>query len=392
MDPRDDSTYDAAASGSASAPAPAATAVAPERSAPPAPAPLWLRVLRWPYTFLVVFSLVVGIFTIWASYYLDLPLRDPEGFLGPAYVRLPALGFLFIGGGLAVQAFIQKRSLRGLWSRAVAIVRTEWSWSRLVHAALGLIAFYISYVSYRNLKSFLPIVRDEVLYDADLMQLDRWLFFGHYPALVLHSVLGTGFIALILSTIYVSYLMLTPVSLAAVLVLNKDLTLGAWYATALSLNWILGVASYYLIPTLGPIFANQSLFSDLPGDSGVAALQQSLAHARYDVLSDPWATEKIHGIAGFASLHVSVVLTACLFFQIVGLNKWLMRALWVYFTGTVLATVYFGWHYVLDDIGGAVIAVMSIAIGAAVTGNWGYRKKRKAARAASRVEAGTPVA
>ncbi len=387
MDPRDDATYDAATSGSAGTPTTSSATVEQSPRTVAHRTPTWLRILRWPYTFVVVFSLVVGLFTIWASYYLDLPLRDPEGFLGPAYVRLPALGILFIGGGLLVQAFVQKRTFRGLWSRVVTIVRNEWGWSRLLHAALGLIAFYVSYVSYRNLKSFLPIVREEVLYDADLMQLDRWLFFGHYPALVLHSVLGTGFIALILSTIYVSYLMLTPVSLAAVLVLNKDLSLGAWYATALSLNWILGVASYYMIPTLGPIFANQSLFSDLPGDSGVAALQQSLAHARYAVLSDPWATETIHGIAGFASLHVSVVLTACLFFQIVGLNKWLMRALWVYFTGTVLATVYFGWHYVLDDIGGVVIAVLSIAIGAAVTGNWGYRKKRKAALAARAAEA-----
>ncbi|MBW9215907.1 phosphatase PAP2 family protein [Mumia sp. zg.B53] len=357
-----------------------------ETATPPAlrRTPTWVRILRWPYTFLVAFSIAVGGFTIWASYYLDLPMRDPEGFLGPAYVRLPMLGLLFIGGGLAVQAFLQTRSLRGLRSRVTTIVRTEWSWSRLIHAALGLIAFYISYVSYRNLKSFLPIVREEVLHDADLMKMDHWLFFGHYPALVLHDVLGTGFIALILSTIYVSYLMLTPVSLAAVLVLNKDLSLGAWYATALSLNWILGVGSYYLVPTLGPVFANQSLFADLPGDSGVAALQRSLAHARYDVLSDPWATEKIHGIAGFASLHVSVVLTACLFFAIIGINKWLMRGLWVYFTGTVLATIYFGWHYVADDIGGVVIAVLSIAIGAAVTGNWGYRKTRSRERKAQK--------
>ncbi|MGH1562543.1 phosphatase PAP2 family protein [Mumia sp. DW29H23] len=389
MAPRDDSTLDAATTGSVSPPAPGSTLV--ETEAPVVQrTPAWVRVLRWPYTFLVVFSVVVGVFTIWASYYLDLPMRDPEGFLGPAYVRLPALGLLFIGGGLAVQAFLQTKSFRGLWSRAVTIVRTEWSWGRLVHAALGLIAFYVSYVSYRNLKSFLPIVREDVLHDADLMKIDHWLFFGHYPALLLHDLLGTGFIALILSTIYVSYLMLVPVSLAAVLVLNKNLSLGAWYATALSLNWILGAASYYLVPTLGPVFANQSLFADLPGDSGVAALQRSLAHARYDVLSDPWATEKIHGIAGFASLHVSVVLTACLFFSIVGLNKWLMRALWVYFTGTVLATIYFGWHYVADDFGGALIAVLSIAIGAAVTGNRGYRKKRKLERQAQEAELEAP--
>ncbi|MFC6149296.1 MULTISPECIES: phosphatase PAP2 family protein [Mumia] len=379
MDPRDDVTLNAASSGSGTTSA--TTVLEEQESAPVAQRPAWLRVLRWPYTFLVTFSVAVGGFTIWASYYLDLPLRDPEGFLGPAYVRLPALGLLFIAGGLAAQSFLQTKSVRGLWSRGVTIVRTEWSWGRLAHAAIGLICFYVTYVSYRNLKSFLPVVREDVLHDADLMQLDRWMFFGHYPALVLHDVLGTGFIALILSTIYVSYLMLVPVSLAALLVLNRDLSLGAWYATALSLNWILGVASYYLIPTLGPVFANQSLFADLPSDSGVAALQRSLAHNGYDVRFDPWSSDSIYGIAGFASLHVSVVLTACLFFAIVGLNKWLMRTLWVYFLGTVLATVYFGWHYVADDLGGALIAVLSILIGAAVTGNLGYRKKRKAALA-----------
>jgi membrane-associated phospholipid phosphatase len=35
---------------------------------------------------------------------------------------------------------------------------------------------------------------------------------------------------------------------------------------------------------------------------------------------------------------------------------------------TVLSTVYFGWHYLLDDIGGAVIAVMALALARMLTG------------------------
>ncbi|PJJ53829.1 PAP2 superfamily protein [Mumia flava] len=338
--------------------------------------PTWVRVVRWPYTFLVAFSVLVGIFTISTSASLDLPLRDPEGFLGPAYVRLPMLGVLFIAGGVLVQALVQNRSVRGLFSRAVTIVRTEWTWGRLAHAATGLICFYVCYVCYRNLKSFLPVIREDVLYDADLLKLDHWLFFGHYPGLLLHDLLGTGASGFVLSTVYTSYLMLVPVSLAAVLVLNRNLSLGAWYATALSLNWILGVASYYLLPTLGPVFANPSLFYDLPADSGVASLQEYLADNGYEVRHDPWSSDAIYGIAGFASLHVSVVLTACLFFRRIGLNRWLMNVLWVYFACTVLATIYFGWHYVVDDLGGAAIAWASVAIGALVTGNRGYRRRR----------------
>jgi hypothetical protein len=34
----------------------------------------------------------------------------------------------------------------------------------------------------------------------------------------------------------------------------------------------------------------------------------------------------------------------------------------------VLATVYFGWHYVADDIGGAAIAAAAIVMARALTG------------------------
>ncbi|WP_408641683.1 phosphatase PAP2 family protein [Solicola gregarius] len=67
-------------------------------------------------------------------------------------------------------------------------------------------------------------------------------------------------------------------------------------------------------------------------------------------------------------MHVSVVLTVCLLFHQSGMSRWLCNIAWVYLVGTVLATLYFGWHYVADDIGGAVIAVVSVWIGAKVTG------------------------
>ena len=73
------------------------------------------------------------------------------------------------------------------------IVRERWQqhWSRerLLLVILGIACFYVIYVSYRNLKSFLPLVSDR-MYDRELHMLDRVLFFGHDPALVLHDILG----------------------------------------------------------------------------------------------------------------------------------------------------------------------------------------------------------
>ncbi len=42
---------------------------------------------------------------------------------------------------------------------------------------------------------------------------------------------------------------------------------------------------------------------------------------------------------------------------------------WVFLALTVLATVYLGWHYFVDAIGGAVLGVAGVWIAALGTGN-----------------------
>lgn len=333
----------------------------------------WLK--SWPYTFVTILALFVGVLTLVLSPVLDSPLRDPEGFLGPAYVRLPALGLAFFAVGVVPMA-IRRAGLRHLPRGIREVIRDDWTWSRAAHVAVGLLAFYICYVCYRNLKSFLPLIRGDERHDAMLFDWDYFLMFGNSPEVVLHSLLGTGFVAQILSLIYVSYLMLIPITLAAFLVLNRDVSLGAWYATALSLNWILGVVSYYAIPSLGPAFWEPSRFELLP-ESGVTGLQNSLARNATRFYEDP-AGAAIYGIAGFASLHTSVVLTACLFFERTNQSKLVRIIGWVYFVGTVLATIYFGWHYIADVIGGAFIGWFAVALGGWVTKNGFWRQKHHA--------------
>ena len=50
---------------------------------------------------------------------------------------------------------------------------------------------------------------------------------------------------------------------------------------------------------------------------------------------------------------------------------------------TVLATVYFGWHYLADDFAGALIGWVAVSLGAWATGNRGRRKRRLAGRRAA---------
>ena len=49
-----------------------------------------------------------------------------------------------------------KREIR---SEAVVVIREHWTRDRITLVILGLVCFYVTYVSYRNLKNFLPFVR-----------------------------------------------------------------------------------------------------------------------------------------------------------------------------------------------------------------------------------------
>jgi len=283
----------------------------------------------------------------------DLPLRDPDGFLGPSYVRLPLLLVMTILADVLPRTLFQRPPWRSLHLLAATEFRLRWPPGRLMVTSAGLATFYLAYVSYRNLKSFLPFVRERVT-DPLLQQSDRWLAGGAQPGDVLHQVLGTGVSAHVLSAVYLSYLLFVPLSVAAALVWFRKLSHGAWYVSALSFNWILGAVSYYVLPSLGPIYVERAHYTDLP-DTGVTGLQEALYRNRIRVLVDPQATEVVQGIAAFASLHVSVVFTAALIAHLVRLPLFLRTILWAYVLLTALATVYFGWHYLVDVFAGIAL-------------------------------------
>ena len=64
---------------------------------------------------------------------------------------------------------------------------THWTRERITLVVMGVVCFYITYVSYRNLKSFLPFVLGDQMYDRELHLLDRLLLFGHDPGVLMHD-------------------------------------------------------------------------------------------------------------------------------------------------------------------------------------------------------------
>ena len=75
-------------------------------------------------------------------------------------------------------------------------------------------------------------------------------------------------------------------SLAIALVWSPNLRGGIFYATALSINWGLGIGQLLLLPAMGPIFAAPAGFADLPATE-VSRLQGLMLDQRIDFLRDP---------------------------------------------------------------------------------------------------------
>jgi membrane-associated phospholipid phosphatase len=51
------------------------------------------------------------------------------------------------------------------------------------------------------------------------------------------------------------------------------------------------------------------------------------------------------------------------------MKRWVRVAMGVFLAVTVLATVYLGWHYFVDTVGGAVLGAAGVWIAALGTGN-----------------------
>ena len=322
---------------------------------------------RRAYALLVGIAVVMGALAVIAAISLDKKLVDPEGFLGPSWLRLPLL---------LTAAFALDLVPRTLWLskfKPVAMpavfmtrVRTHWTRERLTLVVLGLVCFYTTYVSYRNLKSYLPFVMGETKYDRTLHLVDRLLMFGHEPGIVMHHLLGSGIAAYVLSYVYLWFLPLVPLALTAWLIWSKNITYGYWFATSQSIAWGLGTLSYYALPTLGPGLAYASVYADLP-HTPTSDLMDILWAQRQNVIHGG-IEGAVQSVAGFASLHCAITLLVALMVQYTVRNRILRWVFWVNFVLTVLATIYFGWHYIADDVAGFMIALVAFYVGGVASG------------------------
>jgi hypothetical protein len=323
------------------------TDVPPQRAEPGSEWGWMLRVV----TLVVAFAIVA-----WArSRQVDVPFKDPHGKLFRA--KLPDTAeFLLV----AVVIDVVVRWLRGrsggatLWST----VRTRWTPYRVAMILAGLVAYFVVYLCYRNLKSWDVFNTPK---DDMLLRWDRWLFFGHSPAVLLHDLLGRDLAARLLTDLYESFSWLVTIALVAALAFTPTVRQAFVFVTAAMWAWILGVGSYYLIPSLGPFNAAPEEFAGLTRTS-IQTTQDAYLAQRDHLLAHPHASDAFAQISAFASLHCALSCLVFLMARYYGLRlvSW---AAGLFLLGTLIATVYLGWHFAVDDVAGVALAWVAVQLG-----------------------------
>ena len=309
---------------------------------------------RWVAPVWVVVALF-AVVTVARSVQVGIGLRDPHGAIFVSRVAL-SLGLLLVLAG--TEAVVRTR-LAGLRLRAVPqVLRRRWTRRRLGLVLTGLLAYHLVYFCYHNLKSW-DVFRQPR--DAMLLGWDRWLFLGHSPAVLLHDLLGQHVAAYVLLVVYESFSTLVSVSVVASIALTDRVRDGYVFLASAIWVWILGVGSYYLIPSLGPFNSAPAEFDGLP-HTMIQDTQARYMGQRAYLLAHPAASDAFAQVSAFASLHVAVTFLIVLMARYYGLRRTSV-ALSVFLSATIVATVYLGWHFAVDDVAGLLIAYLAFRLG-----------------------------
>lgn len=288
--------------------------------------------------------------TLWRSAVVGIEIRDPGG----QWLLTRVLWTLLL---LAVLVPAEASWRAGSRAPAAvwAAIRERWRPARIAVAGSALAAYHTTYLCYHNLKSWNAF---RTVHDDWLASADRLVFLGHSPAVLLHTLIGTGSATWVLIGIYQIFPIMVAVSIAAAVVLPTDIARGVRVLTATTVVWMFGTLTYYAIPSIGPFHFAPGDFAILP-ESIVTRTQAGYLAERARLLADPGAADAHAQIAAFASLHVGVSATLWL-----ATRRWLpglldlIGGLTVFLTA--VATVQVGWHFVMDDIAGLLIAWLSV--------------------------------
>jgi hypothetical protein len=220
---------------------------------------------------------------------------------------------------------------------------------RLLHAIALMFVIFI------QLKHLVPFLRS-ALWDSFFWNADEHLC-RKSCGLLLQSVLPLS-AADTLSRCYILFYPYLALVVICIL-LQKDSQRSAEQALIFILTWFLGILCVYILPTWGPCFFKPELYAHLP-HTAVTDLQTDLWRNKIFVENHPSALEGVFLISGFPSLHLAMPFLGMLLAERVRSTLFLLSS--CFFGLTALSTLYFGWHYLADDIAAPLVVCCAVLL------------------------------
>ncbi|MDD5428095.1 MAG: phosphatase PAP2 family protein [Candidatus Omnitrophica bacterium] len=210
----------------------------------------------------------------------------------------------------------------------------------------------IFYVGISNIKPLVPLYSREV-YDGLLLRADTLLLGGFdWPARICRF--HNPFLNKIFNISYLSLFPMFGVTISF-LAYTKNISAMRKFILSLMIVTLIGNLWHFLMPSMGDVYINPARYADISGVY-VRNIQDFLYNKHLEILSAPgsFRTAPFIGIAAIPSVHIANFLI--FMFAIRGYSRLLSAVYSVVFIGLFCSTLYFGWHYIIDNIAGAVMA------------------------------------
>jgi membrane-associated phospholipid phosphatase len=228
---------------------------------------------------------------------------------------------------------------------------------RVMHWAYHLIFPTISILSIFDSLEYLVHAVNPQDIDPLLIRLD-YLLFGAHPTVMMEKIM-TPLLTDMLQLAYSSYYFL-PITLGAVLLINKDERSFDHSLYLIMLCFYLSYAGYLLFPALGPRFTmNHLQHENLRGLFLTVPIQELL--------------NRLEGVKrdAFPSGHTGIALTVLVLS--LRFEKRLFLLFLPFVTALIFSTVYLRYHYVVDVLAGIVLTALTLFLGDAYYGYWQKR-------------------
>lgn len=192
--------------------------------------------------------------------------------------------------------------------------------------------------------------------DLLLRECDRLLLGGADAWSVCRGLVPVS-CAPLLAGVYLSFLLVIVGSIFWLTLTGRTQAADA-LTCSIVLGYYLGVFAYHILPSYGPAYLQAEARPDVIAPS-IVFLQQVVLDGTQAVQQDPAGAVVLPWtyVAAFPSLHLSHVLILTWYMRYSRLTLTLMA---VYSLLTAIGTLYFGWHYLTDLLGGTAVALLAL--------------------------------